>query len=107
MSASQAEPSEIEWQEASAIVPGPHGLHARPAIRFARSARGFSARVQVRAANREGWVDGKSLARVISLKIESGGTILLRACGSDAGSALAALQQLVEGELATEVGDPG
>jgi phosphocarrier protein len=101
-----SEQAEPEWQEASATVNGAHGLHARPAIRFSRAARGYAARIQVRAVNETGgeapWVDAKSVAKVMGLQVETGRTILLRAAGSDADAALGGLRNLVEVALAED-----
>jgi phosphocarrier protein HPr len=104
----QADP---EWREASATVNGAHGLHARPAIRFSRAARGYAARIQVCAAGEAGdhgpWVDAKSVAKVMGLQVETGRTILLRAAGADADAALGGLRELVEVALAAEDEEAG
>lgn len=98
----QSDHDEPEWHEASATVNGVHGLHARPAIRFSRAARGYAARIQVRTAGESPWVDAKSVAKVMGLQVETGRTIELRAVGSDADAALGGLRELVEVALATE-----
>lgn len=109
MSLHDSDHAEPEWQEASATVHGVHGLHARPAIRFSRAARGYAARIQMRTADETGgpWVDAKSVAKVMGLQVESGGTILLRAAGADADAALGGLRELVEVTLASEDEEAG
>jgi phosphotransferase system HPr (HPr) family protein len=108
---SNTEQTEPVWREASATVHGAHGLHARPAIRFSRAARGYAARIQVRTTDDPGeegqWVDAKSVAKVMGLQVESGRTILLRAVGADADAALGGLRNLVEVALAADDEDAG
>ena len=107
MSTSRSTGLEPEWREASLTVPGVHGLQARPAIRFSRAARAYAARIQVRTDEAAHWVDAKSVAKVMSLQVESGRTIRLRAHGIDADAALGGLRQLVENELANDSEDAG
>jgi phosphotransferase system HPr (HPr) family protein len=64
-------------------------LHARPAATFVRTAMRFSAKVWVRAGERE--ADAKSLLSVLALGARRGTTLRLRADGDDAGAALDAL----------------
>ena len=66
---------EYAWQEVSATVTGVDGLHARPAIRFSRAAKGYAARIQIRGAEEAPWVDAKSVAKVMALQVERGRTI--------------------------------
>lgn len=102
MSTPQPGPRAPEWRETSLTVAGIHGLHARPAIRFSRAARGYAARIQMRVEETDGWVDAKSVAKVMGLQVESGKTIILRASGVDADAALSGLRQLMEQDLAHE-----
>ena len=91
-----------EWTQATLTVLGAHGLHARPAIRFSRVARGYAARIQICVEGDLNWVDAKSVAKVMGLQVERGRTILLRAFGADADAALAGLRELVEIDMAAE-----
>ncbi len=104
---SSSQPCDAEWRQATLTVVGAHGLHARPAIRFSRVARGYSARIQICVADDARWVDAKSVAKVMGLQVESGRKILLRAAGDDAEAALAGLRQLIETDLAGEGEDGG
>ena len=93
---------EPEWTQTALTVLGAHGLHARPAIRFSRVARGYAARIQICIEGDLDWVDAKSVAKVMGLKVERGRTILLRALGADAEAALTGLRELVEIDMAAE-----
>ena len=93
------------WLEVHATVLGRHGLHARPAIRFARAARSCRSRIQIRAEERSEWVDAKSVVKVMGLQIEHGRVIRLRATGADADVALSTLRKLLEGDLAADPED--
>ncbi|HEX5794491.1 MAG TPA: HPr family phosphocarrier protein [Geminicoccaceae bacterium] len=78
-----------------AVVQDPTGLHARPAVKLTRLAKGFAAAVRVRAG--EGaWVDAKSPNRVMKLKARHGETVSFEAEGPDAAAAVDALVALVE-----------
>jgi len=73
------------------------GLHARAATRFANTAAKFSARIEV---DHDGVVaDGKNVIGLLTLVTSAGDEITVRADGPDAAAALAALTELVTGEL--------
>jgi len=88
------------WPDAvsvDVILIGHAGLHARPATKFAEIAADFSAEIRVvhgdRAAN------GKAMASLLRLGVESGVTLRIEARGSDADAALAVLREAVESGL--------
>jgi phosphocarrier protein FPr len=66
------------------------GLHARPATSFVDIASQFASEVRVEYGDKA--ANGKALASLLRLGIESGGTIRIVAWGPDADAALAALQ---------------
>ncbi len=79
------------------------GLHARPASLFVKTAAGFHAVVQVRnVARATGWVNAKSILRVLSLGAEQNHEIEISAEGEDAQEALAALAALVQSNFGEE-----
>ena len=80
------------------------GLHARPAIRLSQLARTFSSAVRIGIEGQERWVDVKSVARLIGLRIEAGKNVVLRAAGEDADAALAALRELIERDFGQDGG---
>lgn len=102
MTSADSHKREPEWMQAAATVLGAHGLHARPAIRFSRLARGYAARIQICIEGDLNWVDAKSVAKVMGLQVEFGRTILLRAFGADADAALSGLRDLVEIDMVAE-----
>jgi phosphoenolpyruvate-protein phosphotransferase/dihydroxyacetone kinase phosphotransfer subunit len=71
----------------------PMGLHARPASLFVQTAGRFQARIQVLGRGRE--ADATSIIGVLSLGVQQGDTIIIRASGTDANTAIAALEELV------------
>ncbi len=71
------------------------GLHARPAAQFVRLAATFSAEIEL---VRDGVaINGKSIMGVMMLAAECGAEVRIRAEGSDAEAAVAALSAMIEG----------
>lgn len=80
--------------EETFVVASELGLHARPAGRFVALAGNFDAAIEV---GREGeWVDGRSILSLLSLAAGPGTALQIRADGSDAAEAVAALGALIE-----------
>ena len=73
------------------------GLHARPATFFIQKANEFKSGIWVEKDERR--VNAKSLLGVLSLGITKGTTITLLADGSDEKEAVAALSELVSGNV--------
>jgi phosphocarrier protein len=71
------------------------GMHARPAAEFVKLAGRFRADIRVEKEGLE--VDGKSIMGVLMLAAEHGSELTIRAEGHDAGDALEALCELVNG----------
>ena len=89
------EPSERPVVEARITVTSPHGLHARPAARFVRTASGFDAEVEVtNVATGTGPASARSLNALAMLAVRQGQDVLVRAAGPAANEALAALEAL-------------
>ncbi|MDI3341014.1 MAG: HPr family phosphocarrier protein [Sphaerobacter sp.] len=84
--------------EARLTITHPLGLHARPAALFVRTAAGFQSTVRLRNLTRdpEREADAKSILSLMTLGVEHGHEILIRADGPDEEAAIAALRQLVE-----------
>ena len=91
----QASAPPQEWFETAVMVSADDGLHARPAIRLSQLARTFSSAIRIGIEGQDQWVDVKSVARLVGLRVDSGRTVLLRASGEDAAPALAALRELI------------
>jgi multiphosphoryl transfer protein len=81
-------------------IHNPTGLHARPATVFAALAKEFGSEVRVRYGERV--TNGKSLASLLKLGVESGGVIRVMARGADEAAALQALKEAVESGLGEE-----
>jgi len=77
------------------------GLHARPAALFVRTAAGFQSSIRVRNLSRDAAheVDAKSILSVMTLGVEQGHEISIRAEGPDEAAAVDVLRALVEGGL--------
>ena len=73
------------------------GLHARPAAEFVKLASRFES--DIRLAKDGDAVNGKSIMGVMTLAAECGAELTLRADGSDAEAAVAALEELVANEF--------
>jgi phosphoenolpyruvate-protein phosphotransferase len=84
-------------------VPYPNGLHARPATRWSETARGFAARVQVRAGVEV--ADAKSLVALLQLGLRHGDALTVSAEGHDAAALLARLRTVMDGLAAQEQAD--
>jgi phosphocarrier protein len=88
------EPS-VPSVEGEAVVRDPTGLHARPAVKLTKLAKGFAATVRVRAGD-GAWVNAKSPNAVMKLKARHGELLAFQAEGDDAADAVGALVALVE-----------
>jgi phosphoenolpyruvate-protein phosphotransferase len=76
------------------------GLHARPATAFVDTASGFASEIRVEYGEKV--ANGKALASLLRLGVESGGAIRIVAWGADADAALQALREAVERGLDEE-----
>lgn len=74
----------------------PTGLHARPAVKLTRLAKGFAADIRLRALPDGDWVDAKSIVKMMALKLKTGTVIELEAVGAEAAAAITGLAGLIE-----------
>ena len=79
-----------------AAIPDPTGLHARPAVKVTKLAKTFVADVEIAAGAPNGWVNAKSPNKVMKLRAAHGEQLHVRAIGTDADAAVAAIIALVE-----------
>lgn len=84
----------------SALMIHAAGLHARPAVKLTKCAKGFASKVEIALDPAGPWVDAKSIVKVMAFKAPHGVTLHFRAEGADAEAAVAALAALVEGDFA-------
>jgi phosphocarrier protein HPr len=85
-----------EFMTAAALLTNAVGLHARPSVKLTQLAKSFAAAVEVALAPDGPWVDAKSPVKIMRVKAPHGATLHLRARGSDAAAAIAALVALIE-----------
>lgn len=90
----------LQWVCDAAVIRDPTGLHARPAVKLTKLAKAFAAAVEIRAGNDAGWTDAKSPNKVMKLKAAHGEPLQIRAAGSDAEAAVAALIALLDRDFA-------
>jgi phosphocarrier protein HPr len=91
---------------ASVLLTDPTGLHARPAVRLTKLAKTFHARVRISTAADAGWVDAKSIVKVMALKIPGNTLLSIKAEGDDAETAVATLVALIERSFDEAATDP-
>ncbi len=80
--------------EKQLLIKNKVGLHARPASLFVQKAKKFKCTLRVAFGGRE--VDAKSILSVLTLGVNEGAQITLRADGEDAAEALAEISALVD-----------
>lgn len=81
-------------------VTNEHGLHARPAALFVRTASQFRSTIKLRNLSRGGQeVDAKSIMQLLTAGVDCGSRVELLAVGEDADQAVEALAELVRSDL--------
>ena len=76
------------------------GLHARPAAMFVKVASSFLSQITVKnLSNASEPVDAKSILGILSSGVQMNDCILITAEGADEDEALAALNDLIEGNF--------
>ena len=81
-------------QHVTLVVHHEVGLHARPAAVFVKTAKGFVSDISVVKDERE--VNAKSILSILTLGVNKGAEITIKAEGEDEQRAVRALQELVE-----------
>ena len=76
------------------VIKHKQGLHARPAALFVQTANKFESDIIVKKEGQE--VNGKSIMGILILAAAKGTQITVRAAGSDADGAVAALGELID-----------
>jgi phosphotransferase system HPr (HPr) family protein len=79
--------------EKQIIIKNKMGLHARPAALFVKTANKFNSQVTVKCGENE--VDGKSMLGMLMLGARQGISIIIKAKGPDAQTALDELEKLL------------
>ena len=86
--------------ERTVTVGSKSGLHARPATLFVQEAAKQPVKVTITAGDRT--VDARSMLGVLSLGVNTGGTVTLGAEGEGADAVLDALVRFLESDLDSE-----
>jgi len=81
-------------KEVTLVVQHEVGLHARPAAMFVQTAKQFKSDITVSKDDME--VNAKSILSILTLGVNQGTAITIKADGEDEEEALHALQELVE-----------
>ena len=81
-------------QHVTLVVHHEVGLHARPAAVFVKTAKRFVSDISVVKDERE--VNAKSILSILTLGVNKGAEITIKAEGEDEQRAVRALQELVE-----------
>ncbi|RFB80502.1 dihydroxyacetone kinase phosphoryl donor subunit DhaM [Methylovirgula sp. 4M-Z18] len=81
---------------ATATIPDPHGLHARPAAALARTANDYVSTITIAVENGRGPANAKSLVALSSLGARQNDRLLVSAKGPDARAGVDALARLIE-----------
>ncbi len=71
------------------------GMHARPAVKLTKLAKRFQSQIAMRVAGATGWIDAKSVAKVMAMRAARDSIIEFEARGADARAAVAALVRLI------------
>jgi phosphotransferase system HPr (HPr) family protein len=82
--------------EKEVVVVPEAGLHARPAAKFVKEAKGFSSQITVVKGDDE--ANAKSSLRLMTLGAKHGDKIVIRAEGEDEEAAVEALAALISQE---------
>ena len=72
-----------------------NGLHARPAVRVTQLVRSFCCAVEISLDAAGPWIDAGSIVKLMAARLLPGSLVHLRAKGTDAEAALAALVSLL------------
>jgi phosphocarrier protein len=81
-------------REVTLVVQHKVGLHARPAAMFVQTAKQFKSVIHIAKDNTE--VDAKSILKILTLGVNQGTAIRIKADGEDEADAIQALLGLVE-----------
>ncbi len=84
-------------REAKFVINHPIGLHARPAAKFTKLAKGFTSNIKIKNITRDSDViDAKSLVKLIKLAVAQNHEIQLWIDGDDEDKAYEALKVYID-----------
>jgi len=82
--------------EKKLIIQNKQGLHARPAAIFVQIANKYESDIVVKKGRQE--VNGKSIMGLLTLAVEKGAKLHIKANGPDAKEAIEELEKIILGE---------
>ena len=88
--------------ECAVAISNKYGLHARASTRLAQVAKQFQAAIHVSKIGDNEEVDAKSILGILTLGVEKGQMLRIRADGDDAEQAIAAVVHLVQQNFGEE-----
>lgn len=88
----------VAWRDLTIL--NKHGMHARPAAMFIKTASGFDSDIMIEKDGTK--VSGKSIMGLLTMELYQGSTMRVYADGPDAEAALQALEELVKGKFDEE-----
>ena len=89
----------LDCSTGSVLLTHDVGLHARPSVTMTKLAKKFACRVELGLSADGPWVDAKSIAKVMKMKVPKNTVLHFQASGSDAPEAINALTVLVENDF--------
>ena len=92
----EGEVMDMDAKTGSAELTNAVGLHARPSVKLTQLAKSFAATVEIALAADGPWTDAKSPVKVMRVRAPKGTVLHVRASGSEAEAALAAMLALIE-----------
>jgi phosphocarrier protein len=95
-----------EWVGDKVMITNAVGLHARPAVKLTKFAKGFSSTVEIALHASGPWIDAKSIVRVMAMKAKCQSLLHIRARGEDGAAAVAGIVSLVRRQF-DEAGQDG
>ena len=103
VSRTQGQPDlEAAGVEERVVIRNRYGLHGRPTTMFVKLANQYDSTIRVSRDGDSEEVDGKSAIAILSLGMERGSVLVIKAQGTDAAEAMAALTKLVRAKFTEE-----
>lgn len=90
----------VKTVEKECVIRNKLGLHARPAALFVQTANRYGSEITVTRGDED--VNGKSIMGIMTLAVQQGTPITIRAVGPDAEDALKALEDLIANDFGEE-----
>ena len=84
-----------ETASGSVVITHAVGLHARPSVKLTKLAKGYASVLEISGTVEGPWIDAKSIVKVMAMKARQDSTLFIRASGTDAQAAVAAVIDLV------------